>query len=171
MRIVAGEWRGRRLVAPPGQATRPTADRVREAWMSIVGPALVDARVLDLFSGSGALALEALSRGASHADVVEQDGRALRTLRANAETLGAGDRLTVHRAEVLRFLREAAGTAWDVAFADPPYRQELAARVAAAWLERPFAAVLGLEHEAGALLPGTPDTRRYGDTALSFYRT
>ena len=171
MRIVAGEWRGRRLVAPPGRATRPTADRVREAWMSIVGAALVDARVLDLFGGSGALALEALSRGAAHADVVEQDARALRTLRTNAEALGAGDRLTVHRAEVLRFLRDAPPDGWDVAFADPPYRQGLAAQVAASWLARPFAAVLGVEHEAGALLPGSPDTRRYGDTALSFYRT
>ncbi len=169
MRIVAGRWRGRRIEAPSGEQVRPTSDRVREAWMSIVGPSLVGARVLDLFAGSGALGLEALSRGAERADAVEQDPRALRTLRANADLLGAGDRLTVHRAEVFRFL-EGAGD-WDVAFADPPYRLGLAARVAQAWLDRPFAGVLGIEHEAGAALPGAPDTRRYGDTALSFYRT
>ncbi len=72
MRIIAGSWRGRRLKAPPGRATRPTTDRIREAWMSIVGPEIPGARVLDLFAGTGSLGIECLSRGAEWVDFVEQ---------------------------------------------------------------------------------------------------
>ena len=89
MRIVAGRFGGRRLQAPPGRGTRPTSDRVREALFSTLGP-LGGALVLDLFAGSGALGLEALSRGAAHADLVERDARAAAVARANAEALGAG---------------------------------------------------------------------------------
>src|SRR5919109_5697681 len=91
VRIVAGQWRGRRIKAPPGDRVRPTADRVREAWMSIVQPHLLGATVLDLFAGSGALGLEALSRGASSAVFVEIAAQSLRTLGENIEALGAGE--------------------------------------------------------------------------------
>src|SRR5215212_5285688 len=103
MRIVAGQWRGRRIEAPPGRDVRPTLDRVREAWMSIVQHDIPGSKVLDLFAGSGALGLEALSRGASHADFVENHPRALRVLRGNIELLGPGDRADVHRSDALRF--------------------------------------------------------------------
>ena len=92
MRIVAGRWRGRTIAAPAGRVVRPTADRVREAWMSVVQPWLPGARVLDLFAGSGALGLEALSRGAAQADFVEQAAPSLRALRDNIAALDAGDR-------------------------------------------------------------------------------
>src|SRR3954470_11226464 len=104
MRIVAGEWGGRRIEAPPGRGTRPTTDRVREAWMSIVQPALPGARVLDLFAGSGALGLEAVSRGAEHADLVERAVPSLRAIATNIEALGAAAQVTVHRADAVEFV-------------------------------------------------------------------
>jgi 16S rRNA (guanine966-N2)-methyltransferase len=171
MRIVAGRWKGRRLVAPAGRAVRPTADRVREAWMSIVQPWLPDARVLDLFAGSGALGLEAVSRGAAQADLVESAPASLETIAANLAALGAGNAVRVHRADALRFMQGLAPGAYDVAFADPPYDLGLAAQVAEHWLATPFAGVLGVEHRAFEPMPAGGDTRRYGDTAVTFYHT
>jgi 16S rRNA (guanine966-N2)-methyltransferase len=170
MRIVAGRWKGRRLAAPTGQAVRPTADRVREAWMSIVQPWLPDARVLDLFAGSGALGIEAVSRGAAHADLVERAEPSLRVIEANLAALDAGDLVRVHRAEALAFVRQLEPHAYDVAFADPPYDLGLAAQVAERWLSVPFADVLGVEHRAFEKMPEGGDKRRYGGTAITFYR-
>jgi len=170
MRIIAGRWRGRRIVAPAGRQVRPTGDRVREAWMSILQHRLSDARVLDLFAGSGALGLEALSRGAAHADFVESSADSLRTLRANIETLGAGEQATVHRADAMRFVASLDEDACDIAFADPPYRLGLARALAERWLEQPFATVLGIEHEVRLAMPEGGDSRTYGDTMLTFYR-
>ena len=169
MRIVAGRWRGRRISPPTDARVRPTADRVREAWMSIVQPYLPDARVLDLFAGSGALGLEAVSRGAAHADLVEVSATVFRAIQKNAATLGAGRELAVHRTDALRFIEQLAPNAYDVAFADPPYDHGLAAAVVERWLAVPFAALLGVEHAAKETLPGEPDTRRYGSVAISFY--
>lgn len=169
MRIVAGRWRGRRIKPPSDARVRPTADRVREAWMSIVMPYLVDARVLDLFAGSGALGLEALSRGAAAVDLVEVSAAGVRAIRENAESLGAGRELTIHRADALRFIEKLEAGAFDVAFADPPYSHGLARAVAERWLAVPFATVLGVEHEAKESMP-PGDTRTYGSTAVTFYR-
>ncbi|HEX5581122.1 MAG TPA: 16S rRNA (guanine(966)-N(2))-methyltransferase RsmD [Gemmatimonadaceae bacterium] len=171
MRIVAGRWRGRRIQAPPGAQVRPTADRVREAWLSIVQLDLPDALVLDLFAGSGALGLEALSRGARRVDFVEANAGPLRVLRENLETLGVEEREAhVHRGDAMRFAEGLGGRAYDVCFADPPYHQGLAERLAELWLDEPFSRVLGLEHESGARMPEGGSTRRYGGTALTFYR-
>src|SRR3954469_1705031 len=120
MRIVAGAWRGRKIAAPEGEAVRPTGDRVREAWMSIVSPELAGAKVLDLFSGSGALGLEALSRGAAETHFVENAARSLEAIKTNAAALGAGERAVIHRIDALRFLDALGDTTFDVAFADPP---------------------------------------------------
>jgi 16S rRNA (guanine966-N2)-methyltransferase len=176
VRIIAGEWRGRRISAPKGDAVRPTLDRVREAWMSMVHASLPEARVLDLFAGSGALGLEALSRGAARVDFLENDPRAFRVLRENIEVLGAGERSTVHCEDALGFLSkvsesEEATPAYDVAFADPPYRKNLAVELADCWLKRPFATIFGVEHESSESLPAGGDTRRYGDTSVTIYRT
>ena len=148
---------------------RPTADRVREAWMSIVREWLPDARVLDLFAGSGALGLEAVSRGAASADLVEIAQPSLRAIAQNVEALGAAEQVTVRRADALRFVEGLGAGAYDVAFADPPYRLGLATRIAERWLAVPFAQVLGVEHEAREAMPAGGDTRRYGDTAITFY--
>lgn len=124
LRIIAGTARGRRLGVPPGSGTRPTADRVREALFSTLealrGP-LSAARVLDLYAGSGALGLEALSRGAAAADLVENDPRALAVLRANVAALGLpGARVVADRVE-RRLAGRPDGPAYDVLLADPPY--------------------------------------------------
>ena len=170
MRIVSGRWRGRSISAPPDTRVRPTADRVREAWLSIVQTEVPGARVLDLFAGSGALGLEALSRGATSADFVESNRRSLQALHANVEALGAGDASCIHRVDALRFIEKLRPGAYDVAFADPPYGLGLAQRIAEHWLEVPFATVLGIEHAAREALPDGGETRRYGDTAITFYR-
>jgi 16S rRNA (guanine966-N2)-methyltransferase len=192
MRIIAGEWRGRRISVPMGDSVRPTLDSVREAWMSMVHTSLPDARVLDLFAGSGALGLEALSRGASSVDFVENDPRTFRVLQENIKKLGAGGRSTLHREDAPGFLTKARratgeghlpatgeghlratgeGEPYDVAFADPPYRKNLAVQLADLWLKRPFAAIFGVEHESSETLPAGGDTRRYGDTSITIYRT
>lgn len=119
MRIIAGKWRGRPLEAPPGQATRPTSDRVREALFSMLASRLgtfEGLRVADLFAGSGALGLEALSRGAAHATFVESDAKAAATIRRNAERLGANFQLLSGSA-----LSLAKSEPFDLIFADPPY--------------------------------------------------
>jgi 16S rRNA (guanine966-N2)-methyltransferase len=170
MRIVAGEWGGRRIQAPPGQGTRPTTDRVREAWMSAVGPELPGARVLDLFAGSGALGLEALSRGAASAVFVETGPPALKALRANLDALGAGARAEVVRTDAVRYAEGLAAGAFDVAFADPPYGRGFAQALAEAFARVPFAALLCVEHGKDDRIPDLPGarTRRYGDTHLTF---
>jgi 16S rRNA (guanine966-N2)-methyltransferase len=141
--------------------------------MSIVQPVLVGARVVDLFAGSGALGLEALSRGAERADFVEQAAPSLRALNANIEVLGARDRASVHRADAMEFMTALAPGAYDLAFADPPYGHGLAAAVAARWLETPFAALLGIEHGRTEEMPrgeSEVSVRHYGSTSLTFYR-
>jgi 16S rRNA (guanine966-N2)-methyltransferase len=170
LRIVAGKWKGRRLKPPADERVRPTADRVREAWMSIVQPHLADARVLDLFAGSGALGIEALSRGARQADFVELAARSLAALRDNLRLVGAEEDATVHRGDALKFAAKLSAQAFDVAFADPPYRLGLAEQLAAQWLAVPFARVLGIEHEKSVQLPEPGDRRTYGDTVVTFYR-
>ncbi len=170
MRIVAGKWRGRRIKPPDDDRVRPTADRVREAWMSIVSPWIPEARVLDLYAGSGALGLEALSRGAAVADLVEISPASLRCIGDNVQTLGAGDAAVVHRGDALRFAQGLEAHAYDVAFADPPYGQHLATRIAEAWLAVPFADLLGVEHRKDETLPGEGTRRVYGDTVITIFR-
>jgi len=122
MRIIAGEWRGRKLTAPVGDATRPTADRTRETLFSMLVSRIgtfEGLKIADLFAGSGALGLEALSRGAAHALFVEQDAAAIRTLRANIAELGAKDRCDVRASSVMGL--GPARSQPDIVFMDPPY--------------------------------------------------
>ncbi len=148
MRIVAGAFRGRALVAPAGSATRPTADRVRQALFDSLlhapwgGRAVIEgARVLDAFAGTGALGLEALSRGAAHATFMDTERAALAAIRANVASLGVTDRATVLAADATR--PPPAAAPCGLAFLDPPYRQAL--------VERALAALAA----AGWLAPGT----------------
>ncbi len=132
MRIIAGEWRGRTIDAPPGQATRPTADRVRETLFSMLASRLgsfEDLRVADLFAGSGALGFEALSRGAAHATFVENDAKASAAIRRNAEKLGATERIQVLGGSALALPRSEP---FDLIFADPPYAAGSGSAVVAA---------------------------------------
>lgn len=121
MRIIAGEWRGRAIDAPPGRATRPTGDRVRETLFSMLASRLgsfEDLRVADLFAGSGALGLEALSRGAAHASFVENDPAAAAVIKRNVAKLGAADRVRILGGSALALPRSGP---FDLVFADPPY--------------------------------------------------
>jgi 16S rRNA (guanine966-N2)-methyltransferase len=138
--------------------------------MSIVQPELPGAHVLDLFAGSGALGLEALSRGARSADLVERSAAGVRAIRQNAESLGARERIAIHRQDAMRFIARLAAGAYDVAFADPPYGHHLAPQIAQQWLTVPFAHLIGIEHDRREHMPEGGDTRRYGSTAITFYR-
>jgi 16S rRNA (guanine966-N2)-methyltransferase len=174
---VAGRFGGRRLQAPPGRGTRPTSDRVREALFSTLGP-IAGARVLDLFAGSGALAIEALSRGAASALLVERDPRAVTVIRANLDALGlAAPEAVVHAGPARAALRSASarGDTYDLVFLDPPYRsapelgRELSAAlepvlsgggrvVAESDRRAPLELTLPVVHE-----------RRYGDTLVRIH--
>jgi 16S rRNA (guanine966-N2)-methyltransferase len=139
--------------------------------MSILQLDLPEARVLDLYSGSGALGLEALSRGASSADFVEKDPTSLRALEENIKVLGAEDLATIHRKSALSFATALAPLAYDVVFADPPYASGDAGRLVAKWMEQPFSGVLSVEHAATEAMPDGGVTRKYGSTAITFYRS
>ncbi|HEX6558902.1 MAG TPA: 16S rRNA (guanine(966)-N(2))-methyltransferase RsmD [Longimicrobiales bacterium] len=170
MRIIAGTWRGRIIDAPPGRKTRPTSDRVREAWMSAIQTEIPDSNVLDLFAGSGALGIEALSRGARHVTFVERAAPAIRTLKANLAKLGvAGAQITIVRADALEFALALHELEFDLALADPPYHQGLAQDLITAYTRNAFARWLWVEHEAAEGLPAVEGarTRKYGDTALT----
>ena len=167
MRIVAGEFGGRRLVAPKGDIARPTQDRVREAWFSILGDAVEGARVLDLFAGSGALGLEALSRGAVSVDFVEKARPSLLALEANIETLGVGSVAKIRKGDALKFAEGLDTGTYDLVFADPPYDLGAGPKLVALFRARPFARILSIEHRSTETLAGD-DTRKYGDTAITF---
>ena len=179
LRIVGGSLRGRRLKAPAGARVRPTGERVREALYDILTHGgmrrpLEGALVVDLFAGTGALGLEALSRGAAHLTAVERDGGVLALLRANIEALGCVDRAAVVAADAARL--PPAGRGCDLALLDPPYRAGLAAPALAALAGRGWlAADATVVVEHGSDDPVEPpatflvrDRRRYGMTALTF---
>ena len=179
LRVVGGSLRGRKLeVAERG--VRPTSERAREAIFDILGPArVVGAAVLDLYAGSGALGVEALSRGAARAEFVERDPAVARLLRENLAALGVSDRARVSIADLDRgdLPAELSGP-WDLVFLDPPYAGEGGTR----WLERlprlpwpPDGGLVIYEHRSGIEIPPPPGLalaveRAYGDTAVSIYR-
>jgi 16S rRNA (guanine966-N2)-methyltransferase len=180
VRIVAGSLGGRVLRAPAGAHTRPTSERVREALFSILGPppSPDGGQVLDLFAGSGALGIEALSRGAARAVFIDKARPALDTLRRNLAELGVTDRSETILGDGVAYLGRPAVGPFRWVFIDPPYRTELAARALAALPRSALTAdaVVVVEHDRrnspaevyGDLL--RTDSRRYGDTCLSLYR-
>jgi 16S rRNA (guanine966-N2)-methyltransferase len=171
VRVVAGEFRGRRLAAPRGTRTRPTADRVREALFSMLGD-VSGARVLDLYAGSGALGIEALSRGAHSAVFVERDPRAVAVIERNLASLGLEEQVV--RQDAVRFLARAEGT-FDLVFCDPPYD-------AASRMTGPLAEHLPARTREGARIVTESDKRTplelplplltertYGDTRIAIH--
>jgi 16S rRNA (guanine966-N2)-methyltransferase len=181
-RVIAGSARSIRLEAP-GAGTRPLADRVKQTLFAILEPDLPGARFLDLFAGSGAAGIEALSRGAAHATFVERDAGAIRAIRTNLERTGLGgdDRATVVRADVLGWLREIARAGempYDLVLVDPPYDDPAALRDALDVISSllvPGARVVAKHFwrtppPAAIGLLASERERRFGDTALTFYR-
>jgi 16S rRNA (guanine(966)-N(2))-methyltransferase RsmD len=178
MRVVAGSARGLRLDVPAGREVRPTADRVREALFSALGGRVPGARVLDLFGGSGALAVEALSRGAAHAVIVELQRRPAAAIAANLERTGLAERARIVRNDALRAIPALADErlVFDIVFLDPPYAGDLAARALAAVLDRGLLAADGIavvERERRRPFAAPEGVRvvaekSYGDTALTY---
>jgi 16S rRNA (guanine966-N2)-methyltransferase len=154
IRIIAGEWRGRRIEIPEGTAVRPTPDRVRETVFNWLQPIVPGARCLDLYAGTGVLGFEALSRGAAEACFVEQDATLAAALRATASALGAAPQIV--RRDALAFLREPPAAQFDLVFLDPPYTAPLDPLLGLlpAWL-RPRALVY-VERPRSAGLPAVP---------------
>jgi 16S rRNA (guanine966-N2)-methyltransferase len=168
MRIVGGTWAGRDLTSPGGR-TRPTSEAVRAAWMSMLEPRLHGARVLDLFAGTGALGLEALSRGASRVDFVENGAPALHSLKANVAALRVRNRVRVFKRDAIPFVDMLDADAYDVAFVDPPYGSRMADRVVRTWADKGFAAILAVEHAADHELPPGGRRLQFAETAVTVY--
>ena len=167
MRISAGEFRGRHLVKPKDKRVRVTTERVREALFNILAPELTDAKVLDLYAGSGIVGLEALSRGASFADFVDLSKPSLVAIGENIQTLDLADRTRVIRGDALRFVEKLDESRYDLVLADPPYSLDHAERLLELFRKTAFAKLMSIEHRSNLTLAGD-ETRRYGDVALTF---
>jgi 16S rRNA (guanine966-N2)-methyltransferase len=171
VRIVGGALAGRELVSPADRRVRPTAEPVRGWLLDLLAAEVPRARVLDLFAGSGALGLEALSRGAASCDFVEFRPASLHALRANVTRLRVRERVRVFAKDAVPFAESLAEGTYEVAFADPPYESRVLDRVLAAWRSRRFARVLAVEHARDHRLPGPAGERRTaGDTAITIFR-
>lgn len=177
MRIISGRLGRKRLKAPSGHRTRPTTDKAREAIFNLLESRihLAEAHVLDLFAGTGALGLEAISRGAAHVTFVENDRRVMETARENADRLEVDDQALFIDGDAVSYLEEYTGPPFDVIFADPPYELEAMERLpelALEHLREPFG-VFSLEHDTRIWFDDHPHLqtqRAYGRTIVSLFR-
>jgi 16S rRNA (guanine966-N2)-methyltransferase len=138
-------------------------------WMELLAPHLPDARVLELYAGTGAVGLEAVSRGARSADFVENNPAALHSLKANIATVRARDRTRVFKRDALRWADRLEPDSYEVVFADPPYGSRQSDRLVERWLRRPYSAVLTLEHAANHALPPGGESHPFGDSRITVY--
>ena len=170
MRIVKGRFAGRDLVSPNDARVRPTAEHVRSAMLDALEPNLPGARVLDLFAGSGALGLEAMSRGSASADFVETRPASLHALRANVALFRLRDRTRIFKRDALPFAGALGEDAYDVVFVDPPYGSRMLDRVLDDWRARRFSPLIVVEHALSHDLP-RPDQRLvFDETVIAIYR-
>jgi 16S rRNA (guanine966-N2)-methyltransferase len=169
MRIVGGKWAGTDLTSPSGKV-RPSAEALRDSMMTGLGAELSGARVLDLFAGSGALGLEALSRGARSCDFVENSPAAIHALKANVAALRAGRAARIFLRDAIQFAERLAPDSYDIVLADPPYGSKKLDRLIRRWLEVPFTRLLVVEHAADHILPARGVSRRLGDSVLTSFR-
>ena len=169
MRIVGGKFAGRKLMSPPDSRVRPTAEHVRVALLDLLGEDVKDARVLDLFAGTGALGLEAISRGARSADFVEFRPASLHALKANIAALRLRERTRVFKRDALPFAGALEPDRYDIAFVDPPYGSKVLDRVIDSWRARQFSRILAVEHARTHELPKGVQQRVYDDTMLTIY--
>jgi 16S rRNA (guanine966-N2)-methyltransferase len=169
VRIVAGAFAGRDLTSPNDFRVRPTAEPVRAAMLDLLGDEVREARVLDLFAGTGALGLEALSRGAATADFVETRPSSLHALRANIAALRLLKRTRVFKRDALPFAAGLRAASYDIAFCDPPYGSRMLDRVIEHWDACRFSRVLAVEHAASHALPRGAHRRTFEDSAITVY--
>ena len=170
MRIVGGKHAGRDLTSPNDFRVRPTAEHVRAALLDLLAADLKDASVLDLFAGTGALGLEALSRGARRCDFVETRPASLHALKANVVALRMKERSRIFKKDALPFAAALRENSYDLAFADPPYGSRMLDRVIDYWTANRFAAVLAVEHERSHEIPKGILHRVFDDTVVTIYR-
>ena len=175
MRVIAGAFKGRRLTAPTWEGLRPTSDKLRETLFNILAPRVDGARVLDGYAGTGAVGIEALSRGAAHVTFVERDRRAQSLVADNLAHCGIADGYAIIRASVARALSDHRGEPFDIMFFDPPYDDPLDDALAAAGAHLAAGGVVIVEHGRRQMSPerlgGLTRTRevKSGDSALAFY--
>jgi len=180
LRVIAGRWKGRRLLAVKGMHTRPTSDRVKEAIFNMLQQYITGSNVLDLFAGTGNLGLEALSRGCSRVVFVEKDPRAIDVLNKNRANLGCVEQTTVMRDDVFHAIKRLSGRErFDIIFADPPYSRGLEAPLLDAIADSDILyqdGIVVLEHSSRDHQPDRVGSliklqdRRYGDTEISLYK-
>ncbi len=170
MRIVGGRFGGRDLVSPNDFRVRPTAEVVRGQLLDVLAGEIGGTRVLDLFAGTGALGLEALSRGARHADFVEFRPASLHALKANIVALGVRRQTRTFKRDAIPFAEALPADSYDIAFADPPYGSKILDRVVAAWQQRRFASVFAVEHDPAHELPAGARRLTFPETAVTIYR-
>jgi len=169
MRIVKGRFGGRDLVSPNDARVRPTAEHVRDALLDLLEPDLRDARILDLFAGTGALGLEAISRGAARADFVETRPSSLHALRANVAALRLRERTRIFKRDAIPFATALRPDSYDITFADPPYTSRLLERVLESWRANRFSRILAVEHARAHQLPGGNHRQAFEDSTITIY--
>ena len=181
MRIIAGAYKGRNLKSPPSMNVRPTSDRLRETLFNVIAPRIEDARFLDLCAGSGAVGIEALSRGASHATFIDRSRRSCTLIESNLELCRISeDEQTIYCSEASEFLRQTKSGPWDIIFFDPPYKEDYVKTLNllgsdSSNLVAPDGLLI-VEHHHKNTLPETIGTLsrtrvlKQGDSSLSFYQ-
>ena len=170
MRIVGGKHKGRHLTSPNDFRVRPTAEHVRAALLDALKPDLQKASVLDLFAGTGALGLEAMSRGARRCDFVETRPSSLHALKANVAALGYQDKSRIFKKDALPFAGALAEGKYDIAFVDPPYESRMLDRVIEGWKATRFSRVLAVEHARTHVLPPGGVQMLFEETSITIYR-
>ncbi len=170
MRIVGGKYAGRNLTSPNDFRVRPTAEEVRVGLLKMLHADLEKARVLDLFAGTGALGLEAISRGARYADFVEIGPASLHALKANIAALRLREKTRIFKKDALPFAAALDADRYDIVFVDPPYGSKMLDRVIESWHARKFSRILAVEHLTTHELPRGYDKRIFGDSAVTIYR-
>ena len=170
MRIVGGQFAGRDLTSPTDRRVRPTAEHVRACLLDALEPDLAGARVLDLFAGTGALGLEAISRGARSADFVEFRPASLHALRANVAALRLRERTRIFKRDAIPFAAALGPDSYDIAFADPPYESRVLDHLVDCWRERRFSRILAVEHARSHRLPKGAYRQSFQDSMITIYR-
>jgi 16S rRNA (guanine966-N2)-methyltransferase len=170
LRIVGGKFAGRDLTSPKDFRVRPTAEHVRAALLDLLAADVRAARVLDLFAGTGALGLEALSRGATYADFVEIRPSSLHALKANIVALRYRENTRVFKKDALPFAAALRTDSYDIAFCDPPYGSKMLDRVVDSWRATKFSKILAVEHASDHKLPRGQKTRAFEDSSITIYR-
>lgn len=182
MRIIGGGFKGRRIIFPKSPHIRPTQDKIREALFNVIAPDINGAAVLDLFAGSGALGLEAISRGATHVTFVDNNSLCIRVIKENLDSLGATDRADVFKTDVIRAIEKIhrSGNKFDIVFLDPPYYKGLAKKILIKLSHYDILAhnnIIVAEHYKKDLIPDNINKiillfkqKKFGDTVLSFYK-